>query len=62
MSREDFRLAIMHIIWSEHFEDGKETYLHNVPTIISKTAKQTARIERKTFKARNRTFIEDFQA
>ena len=33
-----------------------------MPTITPKTAKQTPLIERKTFKARNRTFIEDVEA
>ena len=59
VSRKNFKPPLGHVVCSEHFVGGKNTYMNNVPTIAPNIAKQKPRYERKTVKARNRVIAED---
>ncbi|XP_065662595.1 uncharacterized protein LOC136085234 [Hydra vulgaris] len=48
ISRKDFSPSSSHRVYSAHFQENKKTYMNNVPTIIPKTVKLTARVPRKT--------------
>ncbi|XP_065658624.1 uncharacterized protein LOC136083146 [Hydra vulgaris] len=48
ISRKDFSPSSSHRVCSAHFQGNKKTYMNNVPTIIPKTVKLTARVPRKT--------------
>ena len=55
--KKDFCPTIGHRVYSVHFPEGGETYMYQLPMIVSKATRATSTNHRPTVKARNLTLV-----